>query len=262
MTTQLYNAELVDLLRSNFPDRQRYAQFQYNVATNWVDAPLKNTTDGEHFNDNDGSYPAGWTQADAAYDTDTDTLYGFWFLGSRDADRTYDYRRQLAINIESDMTSGTFTSFVWGPILYRDAQNPADETFYFGIYANNAGVIDTNTFVRVALNWNSGSGIWQVRGERKDGTTQTNGTWYSLSRLPVSAPIYFSNVINYNSSGTGEQVRTYIGSTRIIKTYTQLTNDVMNDTWGQVWARVHSSRGAGGIESRIFIGAFDYEAGV
>ena len=52
MTVQIYNPELVDLLRSNFPDRQRYAQFQYNVNANWYDFPLYDKVDSDHFNNN------------------------------------------------------------------------------------------------------------------------------------------------------------------------------------------------------------------
>lgn len=256
MTTQIYNAELVELLRSIFPDRQSYAQFQSNINANWYDYRLNDTTDGEHFNENNSTYPPTWTEVDASVKTTTDLAYGFWRINSNGSDQTWKYRKQLSFSIES-LPDATWTSINWGPILYRDTGNANDETAYFGLYADNSGSINEDVFIRVALNWDATAGLWQVRGEYKDGTTQTDGSWYLLSENPQLPGIFIRTAALHFTAGTGETKRAYVGSNPIPLTHTSLVSPSQNATWGQPWIQMHYTRGAGGTTSILFIGAVD-----
>jgi hypothetical protein len=249
---------MIELLRSRFQDKGEPGSFAYNQIIPWIDAPLQNATDGNHFNDNDDSYPQGWTEVDAAFATDTNSTYGFWYLEGNTVDLSWKYRTQLSVDIESDVPSGDWVSFIWGPILFRDFQSPSDLTYYFGLYADSGGSIDEDIFIRTAVNWDSSGGIWRVRGERKDGSTQTNDSWFTLSSYPPPMPIYVRSVIRYSTTGSAKRGRAYVGSSYIGSTHTQLSNAVpFNVTWGQVWMQCHQSRNNTGINDYLLIGGID-----
>lgn len=259
MPVQQYNAEMVELLRSTFADKQQPNSFAYNLVIPWVDFPLKNTADGSHFNNNGSSYPSGWTEVDAALATRTNEVYGTWtMIGGGSGSTSWKYRRQGSVDIEADSASGETYSFEWGPIFWRDGQYPADLTYYFGVYADNAGSINENIFIRVALNWDASGGNWRVRQERKDGSTQTNGAWNDITQYPVSQPIYLRNVTRfYPSHPPNEMARSYIGSTPIPIAQTALALATMNVTWGQAWWQTHMTRSASGLFDYLYIGGVD-----
>lgn len=257
MTTQIYNAEMVDLLRSNFPDRQRYAKFAYNVNAIWYDHPLNGNDDSDHFNDNTSTYPTTWTEVDAATTTDTNDVYGFWTISGYPGSITsWKYRKQLSYDIEADTANGDWLSIHWGPLFFRDGQYPNDLTYYLGFYADNSGAIDETIFLRIAIQWDSSAGAWQARGERKDGTTQTNGSWVVLSGAPIVFPLYIRQSIRFFTSGT-DVMRTYLGSIPVTSSHTILTDDSMQVTWGQIWAQIHMSRSNSGVNDFIWLGAID-----
>jgi len=255
MTTQIYNAELVELLRSNFPDRERYAKFAYNINARWLDFPLISSVDGDHFNDNDSSYPEGWTEVDAATTSATNDIYGFWNIFANSAVAGWKYRRQLNVNIEADTPNNTWNSFHWGPIFYRDGNYTADVIYYFGIYADSGGSIDEDTFIRNVLRWNSAAGNWELRTERKNGSTQVDSSWYEFAQYPAPMPIYIHQSMRYNT-GTNDLVRGYFGSLPRTFTHTLQMNANMDVTWGQVWAQMHHTRGAG-VTDAVWLGAID-----
>lgn len=228
--------------------------FTRNVIVPWIDSPLLDATNGNHFNQNNGSIPTGWTQADASQATNTNAAYGFWYIVGSAGDAAWKYRLQSPFTIES-LSVNAWKSFLVGPLLVREGAYTADINHYFGIYRNNAGAIDENTFVRLNLNWSAASSIWQVRGEHKDGTTQTNGAYFPLSRLftrPFSARIAMQNNTNKN-------VQIYVGDTPFLPLQMGLHGGAVGSgvTWGQVWWQLHSTRGAG-PDDRLLIGGIDY----
>lgn len=231
--------------------------FTLPIIAPWVDYPLGDTTNGSHFNDNtgNGTMPAGWTQGDAAQAMQVNSPYGFWTITGASGEASWAFRRQIpsGFNIES-LGSNVWKSFLVGPILLRDSGYTADVNYYFGIYRNNAGSIDQNTFARININWSSASSIWQIRGERKDGTTQTNGTYVAIARAPV--PALWLRVALQNA--TNKPTAIYFGGVPFVSLNTLLMSaNVGSVTWGQAWWQFSMSRGAG-ADDRVLIGGIDY----
>jgi len=231
--------------------------FTLPIIAPWMDYPLRDTTNGSHFNDNtgNGTIPAGWTQGDAAQATQVKNPYGFWTINGAAGETSWAFRRQIpsAFSIES-LGSNVWKSFLVGPILLRDGAYSADLNYYFGIYRNNAGSIDQNTFARININWSSASSIWQIRAERKDGTTQTNGAYTTIVRAPV--PALWLRVALQNA--TNKPMAAYWGGVPFVSLNSLLMSaNVGSVTWGQAWWQFSMSRGAGN-DDRVLIGGIDY----
>lgn len=231
--------------------------FTLPIIAPWMDYPLRDTTNGSHFNDNtgNGTIPAGWTQGDAAQAMQVNSPYGFWTITGAAGETSWAFRRQIpsAFNIES-LGSNVWKSFLVGPVLLKDGIYTADLNYYFGIYRNNAGSIDQNTFARININWSSASSIWQIRGERKDGSTQTNGTYTTISRAPV--PALWLRVALQNA--TNKPMAAYWGGVPFVSLNSLLMSaNVGSVTWGQAWWQFSMSRGAG-VDDRVLIGGIDY----
>lgn len=231
--------------------------FTLPIIAPWVDYPLGDTTNGSHFNDNTGSgtMPAGWTQGDAPQAMQVNNPYGFWTINGAAGEASWAFRRQIpsGFNIES-LASNAWKSFLVGPVLLRDGVYTADVNYYFGIYRNNAGSIDANTFARININWSSASSIWQIRAERKDGTTQTNGTYTTIARAPV--PALWLRVALQNA--TNKPMAAYWGGVPFVSLNSLLMSaNVGSVTWGQAWWQFSMSRGAG-ADDRVLIGGIDY----
>lgn len=226
-------------------------------AMPWLDYPLVDTTNGSHFNDNTGSgtIPSGWTQTDAAQLTRLDQPYGFWQIVGASGETSWAFKKQSPFTIES-LAANAWKSFWVGPLLLREGLYTADVNYYFGVYRDSAG-IDVNTFARININWSSASSIWQVRAERKDGTTQTNGTYYALSRIPAQ-PIWLRVGLQNN---TNKNMVGYMNGTPFVALDMPLMSAAVGSgvTWGQVWWQFSMSRGAGN-DDRILIGGIDYTA--
>lgn len=229
-------------------------EFTFGVIAPWADYPLFDATNGSHFNDDSATYPTGWTQADAPQTTNSNDAFGFWSIVGSSGDAAWKYRRQTPFDIGA-LASNAYKSFHLGPIIIKESLPTADLNYYFGIYRNNAGAIDENTFLRININWLNASSLWQIRAERKDGTTQTNGTYYPLARLPV-APLWLRLTLR---NSTNRDVFAYFGAVPFPVMQMQITNSTVGSgvTWGQVWWQIHSTRGAG-PDDRVMVGGMDY----
>lgn len=220
--------------------------------------------EGSHFLDNDSSYPAGWTEADAASATDTETLYSHWYLVGTSSETSWKYRIQTSTDLENDVAASAQCRFMFGPVIFKNAAYTADVDYYFGMYRNNAGAIDENTFCRVHLQWSSSGSVWRIRGETKDSSssTQHDGAWTNFS-LPVNSRFWLvlgvTNAAaktclsyagaNYTPAGAGSLAAEFMNNLQVQNPTTALT-------WGTVWLQVHQTRGAGATD-RLLIGAYD-----
>lgn len=224
----------------------------------WYDYPLSDTTEGDHFRQNAATYPAGWTEVDAPAATNTNNLYSFWFIRGTSADVSWDYRLQTGITIES-MAANAWASFLFGPFLFRDGKYTADVDYYFSIHGQTAAAFDASKYVRVHLQWSSAGSVWRIQGESdaNDGGGQTASGWTNLTAGPIVQPLFFRVAIQNNVNKT---TREYWGA-QYLPAYHSIIQQVdETTTWGQVWWRVHQSRGAG-IDDYWSLGAIDYLAG-
>jgi len=229
--------------------------FTRNIIAPWVDYPLQDTNNGDHFNQNtgNGTIPTSWTQTDAAQATRLDQPYGFWNLVGASGETSWGFKRQTAFNIESQGVNA-WKSFWIGPVLVRELLYTADINYYFGIYRNNAGTPDANTYVRANLNWNSAGSTWRIRGEYKDGTTATTGTYITLSSYAVH-PLWFRIALQ---NSTNKNMVVYWGGYPLVPIQISLQSAAVGSsvTWGQPWWQFSMSRGAGS-DDRLLIGGID-----
>lgn len=229
----------------------------YLTALGASGKPIYDVTNGQQFDENTATYPTGWTQADAAVVAVTNNPAQFWRLDGSPGDTSWAYRKQSPFTIGS-LAADAAKSFWISPVMILDAPSTsADVNYYFGIYRNNAGAIDANTFARININWASASSLWQMRGETKNGTTQTNGTYYPLSRQPL-LPLYLRVTL---VNDTNRTCRMYAGpiNLAVLQMLMQSATVGSGITWGQVWWQFSMSRGAGQTD-RVLIGGIDYSA--
>lgn len=246
------------------PDSTQTMGLKWTTAVNrplaipWIDYPIQDATNGDYFNQNtgNGTIPSGWTQTDAAQATRLDQPYGFWNLVGASGETSWAFKKQGAFNIESQGVNA-WKSFWIGPVLVRELAYSADINYYFGVYRNNAGSPDANTYVRVNLNWDSAGSNWKIRGEYKDGTTATTGTYTTLSKAPVH-PLWFRIALQNN---TNKNMVVYWGGYPLVPIQVSLQGAAVGSgvTWGQVWWQFSMSRGAGS-DDRLLIGGIDYTA--
>lgn len=229
------------------------AELPYREPTVLVDSANASGV-ASNFRDNTATYPTGWTQADAPLETNTNLLYSFWHLRGSSAEISHDHRKKSSINLEG-ITASNWASFLCGPVIFRDTDYTANLDYYFGLYRNNAGAIDTATYARLRLHWDNATSQWQVIGEESDGAAPHSAT-ITLDQNPVLQPLFFRIAIQNAAAKT---VRIYIGTTPISKTHQLILVQAPTTppTWGDVWLRVHQTRGAG-VEDYVFIGALDY----
>ena len=246
------------------PDSTQTAGVKWTSAVNrplaipWIDYPIQDATNGDYFNQNtgNGTIPTGWTQTDAPQASRLDQPYGFWNLVGASGETSWGYKKQTPFTIES-LTSNTWKSFWIGPILVRELAYSADINYYFAIHRNNAGNPDANTYVRANINWDSAGSNWRIRGEYKDGTTATVGTYTTLSKAPV-APIYFRIALQNN---TNKNMQVYWAGYSIVPIQVSLQSAAVGSgvTWGQAWWQFSMNRGAGS-DDRILVGGIDYSS--
>lgn len=232
-------------------------KFTYPGIAPWWDAPLDDATNGNHFNDNAHAIPSGWSEIDAGNTTPaygTDYKIGFWRINGSSSVTSWKYRKQTGITLES-LSTGTFQSFLAGPLLLRDGAYSADIHYKFGIYRDNSG-IDETTYIRTYIWWDSATGLWKARGERAIAGAAVTGSWYTLPQGPLIQPIFVRLVLRYPASGT-KLARAYIGSTYFPTShFLMLDNNVGTGTMGHVWWQFEMSRGAG-VEDYTLIGGID-----
>lgn len=220
------------------------------------DEPLSGSVEGEHFDNYGATYPPTWTEVDSAAITNTNRRRGFWQLIGTSANATWNYIKQLAT--VWDNAVDTYHSWTYGQIEMRDGRYTADLEYVFGVYANNAGVINTAIYNRVRIKWDTARGVWQARGEYSDGTTPGVGDWYIISWPIEKLQIRLMN----NGYSTRRNMRAYIASNTNLRAQTLLTNKVWTTmpTMGTPWASLELSRGAG-VDDYLFVGYVDYSTG-
>jgi hypothetical protein len=233
----------------------------YDAGT-WYDHQVLDTTDGDHFRQNAATYPAGWTEVDAALDTDTNSRYSFWYIQDGSGGTSWKYRKQMGRAIGD----GDWNSFVWGPVLWRDGEYDADLHYYFGMYSDDGlGAIDEDIYIRVHFWWDSANSLWKIRGEEGDGsagneftTPDHTGSWNTFT-FPLHQPIWIRHLVRNIAAQT---CRAYVGTAPWSRTHTLLlTQDPTNTNWDtteNVWLQIHQTRGAG-VQDYLYIGALDYE---
>jgi hypothetical protein len=229
------------------------------VVAKWYDYPLIDTINNSgitsHFRDNDSSFPSGWTENDAPKATNTNDIYSFWRIVGSNSNTSWEYYRQSLLDLEGG--SENVHSFILGPVLFRYYNYSADVDYYFSICANNAGAIDATIYGRAHLQWDSASSLWRIRGEEADGAGGSHsGSWVNLDIAPLR-PI-FLRVAVFKST---KLVRVYVGDNPIALSHRLIFEQTPTSapTYGQMWARLHQSRGAG-ADDYIWFGAIDYEA--
>jgi hypothetical protein len=214
-----------------------------------------------HFRSTASGAPSGWTEVDADSNASTALLtqYSYWFFGGGDA--SWKYRKKSNISLES-IPANTWASFQFGPIYWRDDGFANDIHFRFGVYRDNAaaGAIDEHTYVRLDLYWNSGSAIWQIRGEEKDGTTAHASAYITLSSTPLVQPLYFRVAIQNTAAKT---TRSKYGSAYIPRSHQRVffQNPTAAPTWGNLWIQLEMAQ-TGNQFCQLYLGAIDYVGNV
>jgi len=218
------------------------------------DYELKGADISSHFRDNSASYPSGWTEVDAAYTTNTQKYYSFWYLLGIYTNTSWKYRIRTGVNLENDETTNHWSVWQVGPIYIRDYNFTDDVDYYFGMYRDNAGTIDENTYCRVHIQWDSANNQWQIRGEESDGTTSHVGSWIVFNDVFV-LPIWIRFGVQ---NSTNKLTRSFFGTHPFPDMMQTLLWQAPSSapTWGQYWIQFHRTRGDGGSDY-ILIGALD-----
>lgn len=224
--------------------------FSGNLHANNYMVNVSTDADSQLFNAGVGGTPTGWNEADAAAGSLLGQLPGYWALTGSSAETSWKYRKQMAALVGSN----AWNSFSFGPVLFRDARIAGDCNYYFGIYRDNSG-IDENTFVRCRLWWDYANSLWKMRGERKDGATETDSAWYTLSSFPVAMPLYFRVVVR--TSTPNNTVRCYVGGVQFGNCHTLMMDASATYAWGNLWAQMHSTRPATGVNDAIYVAALN-----
>lgn len=206
--------------------------------------------DSQQFNAGSGGVPTGWTVVDAPVASSLTNPPGYWYIAGTSANTTWQYKKQMA----ALTTPSIFNSFSLGPVLFRDGRWANDMVYLFGIYADNAGTPNQNVFLRCNLTWDSTAGFWKVRSERKDGATETDGSWFNLYQIPVAQPIWMRLVVQTAATILG---RVYVGSSPLPITHTLLQSANANYTWGTPWLQVDLASRGSGIDCNFLMGGIN-----
>jgi len=210
---------------------------------------------GQYFNDNDASYPAGWTEDDAAAATNTNTYYGFWYLRGTSSETSWQYSYDTSFDLENDAGANDWTAWLFGPIFWQDGQYGADLDYLFGVYGSTGGVMDINTYNRVRLHWDSGTSVWQIQGETRAGATDSEtASGYSTFTFLLHQPIWIIMVIRNNAGS--KTCRNYIQTAPFEYVGTIMSNVNESTTWGNLHLMLEMDRGAG-INNTLYIGMWD-----
>lgn len=232
--------------------------FATGITAPFVDYPLADNN-GSSFPENTGAgtIPGGWTQVDSAAATYLNAPRSYWTLGGTSGDSAWEYKKQTAYDFEAVVASNAYKSYWIGPIIIKDGLYSADLDYYLALHADNAGAPDATKFVRLNIHWDSSGTKWQIRGQHKDGTTQTDGTFYDLARMPLT-PFWLRLTLK---NDTNKAVTVYTGAAPYQQTHTPLAsgNASSSVTWGQAWFNFSMARSTGGADY-ILIGGFDYSA--
>jgi hypothetical protein len=205
-----------------------------------------------HFRTTGASYPAGWTEVDAPLSTNVNTtIKSAWYIAGNSSNTAWVYKQKSLINLENV----SWPSFQY-VIEWRDGRYSADLQYRFGLYRNNAGAIDTNTYVRFYLKWDSAASLWKIQGEEKDGSTAHTGTVYSLAAIPVQPLVIRLNIQNVAS----KPVRVYVGYSEDAQSQSLIFSQSPSSapTWGLIWLQHELSTRGAGAEDYLMIHKIDY----
>ena len=225
------------------------------------DQALSNVLEGEHFTQNQISmHPANWAEVDAPAGTNTNRRYSFWFITGRTTDTTWRYDRQTSILF--DNSQDIYHSLIFGQVGFRDGQwTSGDIEYTFGVYADNAGVINTSIYNRVRVQWNYIRAKWQARAEHSDGVTPVTGDWQVFSWLQ---PELYIRLL-YNGYSTRKYNRSYIGTNPFYTTGTLLksTTYTTAPVYGTAWLSFRlETRPVTGVDDYVALGFVDYLEGL
>lgn len=230
--------------------------FEDGITAPFVDYPIADAS-GTSFPENTGAgtYPSGWTQVDAPAATYLDAPRSYWTLHGSSGEMAWKFQKQSAYDFEAAVASNGYKSYWMGPILLRDGAYTADVDYTIGLYADNAGAPSTTKFVRAHIHWDSATSKWQIRGEVKDGTTETDGSYVELARLPVQ-PFWLRFALK---NDTNKLTTVYLGASPFKQTHApiQSQNASSSVTWGQAWWVMDMSRSTG-IDDVMMLGGLDY----
>lgn len=223
--------------------------FTKNVQAAWLDQPLTDSINGDHF-DVAGSLPTGWMQVTAALSTAV--LNGFWHLVGDGTNPAWAYKKQSAYTVES-----ADKYYKFGPIILSDRRLVDDLSYYFALHRNNAGAVDANTYLRVVINWDQATQVWRSRIEGKDGTSVVTGSWYVLSGLPLIMPLYVSLFVDTTTglcSGSVGNLAWIVSQLQF-----EILDLSASSAWGMGWLQISLDRGLTAGNDHVYIGAYDYE---
>lgn len=204
--------------------------------------------------------PTEWTEATAAFVRNVNTTRpSAWYLLSQNGATPWVYKVQTSITLES-ISASSYGRFIVGPFWMRDGKYSANLGYRFGMYRNNAGAIDTTTYIRVYVLWNSASSQWEFYGEEKDGSAAHATASPLVMTFPLVQPLYFSFAVRNHAS---KQARAdiFVGDTLEIAAITSLLDQAPTSapTWGQVWLQYEQTARGAGVQDYVFIGATDYK---
>lgn len=201
---------------------------------------------GQRFDANDSSTPSGWTEADAANSSNQNDIAGFWYL-QNNSNQSWDYHKALSL----PATSWQSTEFMG--VRIRDGGFTGDQNLYYGIYGDSGSGISDDIYLRCNVHWDSVAGIWEVRGQYKDGTTHVDGSWEPLDNFMPRD--FYIRCVKRSDANT---IRVYFGASQYPNQQKAILNTSMDRTvWDDgVHARLESTH-SGGIQMYAHIGALD-----
>jgi len=226
-----------------------------DVQTLRVQRPLNDETFGQLFDDNDSSYPSGWTESDAAPTTDTNRFGKNWTIFANSSNNTFDYRKQLSITSTEYPTilNGLFTG-----IGLRSAFFSAAISYQFRISADNSGSPSTNDYIEVEFQYDTSTDLWKVKGSTRSGGTLSSGAFYTL---PLTSPetLHVRLYMNKILGGASTTYRAYIGYNHAAQTQMQLrTQSVTGVNFENPWMSIIGNHNSSSDTSILSVGGIDF----
>lgn len=248
----------VDSLWHNGPFDNKLANNTAAIQAPRFEIPLMNSNgEANRFNESGATdYPLSWVEGTAAWST-TDTPSGYWTLRGTSGILDYDYAYQMTTDIEGDLATDEWLSTWFFPIMLRDSRPGQTLDYYIGVYAADGSNPDLDAFVRLHINWNYTTEEWTMRGESKDGTTQTDGDWLTLARWPMQ-DLWLRFAIK---NDTNKTVRVYIGTNQLTMVHANIYEDEVSSsvTWGNAVLYINRERTVGaGPDDVIMLGGMDF----
>jgi hypothetical protein len=231
----------------------------------FFDYELNDATYGSHFDDNDSSYPSGWTEEDAPAQTNTDRYEGFWYLHGNSGNTAWNYTKPITDWVSpSHFTNSDWISFQYGPIFFRNPMIDGDLRYNFRLYPSfNSGTeIDEDIYMEVSFRWNYGTtglnGHWAPYAAWSFGGP---GTYYNEANLPsishLSQPYWVRFSVHCDNDG---KLKMYVGNNPFPDMQTMLLLDYASSPsspafiFGDPWLGISMERDNVGISDRIMIG--------